>query len=217
MIARSNASASPTIGIESNGMLMSPDEFDAVGDYNHDYRYELVHGVLVVNPIPSLGEVGPNELLGNLLYAYQQYHEQGKALDATWPERYIRLSDSRRRADRVIYVGLGRMPNEDVDLPAIAVEFVSRARRNWIRDYERKRKEYEAVGLKEYWVIDRFERAMTVYRFQKRKTTETTIHPPEIYATPLLPGFELKLAQLFDYADEVTQANPRPRKRKKKP
>src|SRR5579859_1405048 len=94
------------LGPDLNGTLMSPAEFDAVEDYDENWRYELVHGVLVVNPIPLEAQVGPNEYLGVLLYLYQQEPE-GVALDATLPERYIRTLDSRRLADRVIWAGLG--------------------------------------------------------------------------------------------------------------
>src|SRR5688572_13244764 len=101
MIARTPLVAPAKIGLESNGMLMTPEEFDAIKDYDDNYTYELVHGVLVVNPIPLAGEVGPNEFLGARLLGYQEYHPQGKSLDATLPERYIRVSRGRRNADRV--------------------------------------------------------------------------------------------------------------------
>ncbi|MBI3463506.1 MAG: Uma2 family endonuclease [Planctomycetes bacterium] len=59
--------------------------------------------------------------------------------------------------------------------------------------------EYMALGVREYWVIDRFQRIMTVY------TSETgegqRVAADEIYRTPLLPGFELPLAQLLSEAD----------------
>jgi hypothetical protein len=49
---------------EMNGMLMTPEEFDAVEDGEDRYYYELVHGVLVVSPPPLPMESGPNEELG---------------------------------------------------------------------------------------------------------------------------------------------------------
>ena len=38
---------------------MTPEEFDALEEYDENYRYELVHGVLVVTPIPLAEETGP--------------------------------------------------------------------------------------------------------------------------------------------------------------
>lgn len=186
------------IGPTSAGITMSPEEFDAIDDYDDQYRYELVHGVLVVHAIPSEGEAGPNEELGFLLRLYHEQHPQGAALNATLPERYVRTADSRRRADRVIWAGLGRMPNPVHDVPTIVVEFVSAGRRDWRRDYVEKQQEYLAVGVAEYWVIDRFERKMTVYR---PSAAEIIIRESEVYRTDLLPGFELPLSRLLAAAD----------------
>src|SRR5690349_15435896 len=111
------------IGPASAGLLMTPEEFDAITDYDDRYRYELIRGVVVVNPIPSEAEGDPNEELGHLLRSYKETHPQGAALDKTLFERYLRTHDSRRRADRVIWTGLGRRPDPQVDVPTIAVEF----------------------------------------------------------------------------------------------
>jgi hypothetical protein len=66
---------------------MTPEEFDTVEEYNEEYCYELVNGVLVVTPIPLLEETGPNELLGRLLLNYQEGHSQGSSLDHTLPQQ----------------------------------------------------------------------------------------------------------------------------------
>jgi Uma2 family endonuclease len=187
----------PPVGVDSAGIRMTPEEFDAITDYDDCYRYELIHGVLVVNPIPSEAEADPNELLGYLLRLYQEQHEQGSALDLTLPERYVRLPHSRRRGDRVIWAGLGRQPDPQVDVPTIVVEFVSPGKRSWRRDYEEKRREYLDLGIQEYWIIDRFDRKMTV----SRAAAEQRIRKDETYRTDLLPGFELPVARLLAAAD----------------
>ena len=185
------------------GVRMSPEEFDlAERDPDDGSRYELVRGVLVVTPIPAEAEVGPNELLGYLLLAYQEHHPQGTALDATLSERFVHLSDGRRRADRAIWAGLGRRPDTRTDVPTIAVEFVSAGRRSWRRDYVEKRSEYETVGVQEYWIFDRFQRTLTVYGKGVGPTGERSVAEHEVYETPLLPGFALPLARILAAADE---------------
>jgi Uma2 family endonuclease len=201
MIARTRPTAPPRIGVESNGMLLTPEEFDAIQEYDENYTYELVHGVLVVNPIPLEGESGPNELLGGLLFGYREYHEHGKSLDRTLQERFVRTANSRRRADRVIWAGLGRRVIPKVDPPTIVIEFVSRSRRDRKRDYEDKRDEYSQAGVKEYWIIDRFQRCMTVFKFGGRRSKPTVVAERETYSTRLLPGFELPLARILEEAD----------------
>jgi len=181
------------LGPQQNGIGMTPQEFDAVDEFD-DYRYELIHGVLIVNPPPVEQERGPNEVLGYWLLKYQDEHSQGGHLDATLPGHTIRTPKSRRRADRVIWAGLGRQPDPAVDLPTIAVEFVSEGCRNWRRDYVEKRDEYLAVGLHEYWIFDRFRRTLTVFRKTVDGFEEQTVTEKEVYRTDLLPGFELPLA-----------------------
>jgi hypothetical protein len=48
---------------ELAGILLSPEEFDAVEECDELYNYELVHRVLIVAPPPSIGERRPNDRL----------------------------------------------------------------------------------------------------------------------------------------------------------
>ena len=196
------------LGPQQNGIRMTPDEFDAVVEYDKSFHYELIHGVVVVNPIPSYEERDPNGELEYLLRSYRDHHAQGSSLDATVAEDYVRTGDSRRRADRVIWAGLGRHPNPALDVPTIVVEFVSAGRRNWRRDYVEKRDEYLAAGVVEYWVIDRFGRMMTVFHKKNDGHDERIVKENEVYAPPLLPGFELPLARILALADRWTDTNP---------
>jgi Uma2 family endonuclease len=187
------------LGPHSNGLLLTPWEFDAA-DFEPGWRYELVNGVLTVNPPPSLKERDPNEELGRWLRNYQESHRQGGALDFTVSEQTVHIGPHRRRVDRAIWAGLGRLPSED-ETPAITVEFVSEGRRSRQRDYVVKRDEYRSAGVREYWVIDRFERRMTVYRFRRGKTTTKTVSEEQTYTTPLLPEFTVPLASLLQLMD----------------
>jgi len=190
------------LGRHSNGMLMTPEEFDATTDFDEFYSYELIHGVLIVSPPPGESERDPNGELEYLLRAYQSGHQAGSALDKTLSEQYVHLADSRRRADRVIWAGLGRMPDPKTDVPPIVVEFVSNRQRDRVRDYEEKRRQYLAIGVQEYWIIDRFQRIMTVFRGRPGEPAEQIIKENEVYRTALLTGFELPLARLLKVADD---------------
>jgi Uma2 family endonuclease len=137
------------------------------------------------------------------LLIYQETHPQGGALDLTLPEEEIATMDNRRRADRAIWTGLGRLPRKR-EKPSIIAEFVSEGRRNQERDYEQKRDEYMAIHVEEYWIFDRFERTMTVYFRRGRKRV---IKEHQIYKTHLLPGFEPPLGKLFAKADRWPDEN----------
>ncbi len=191
------------LGPELAGISLTLREFDAVEEVDENYRYELINGVLVVTPPALESERDPNEELGYLLRDYREHHPQGSILDKTLPEQTVRTRKNRRRADRVIWTGLGRVPRPRTDPPSIVVEFVSGARRDWQRDYVEKKREYAQIRIAEYWVIDRFRRTMTVYRPGQRKLV---VKEHEVYRTPLLPGFELSLARLFGVADSWGQS-----------
>ncbi len=182
----------------SNGMLMTSEEFDAVEDAERGVRYELIRGVVNVSPLPGEGQRAPNEELGHLLLTYRESHAQGSALDDTLPENYVRVEDDWRIADRVIWCGLGRRPDPRNDVPTIAVEFVSAGSRSRRRDYVEKRRQYLSRGVKEYWIIDRFRRQMTVVHADG---SERVVTEESLYQSPLLPGFILPLAKLLSVAD----------------
>jgi len=182
----------------SNGLRMSKEEFQSVEDWDRNYRYELIRGVVVVSPPASEGERGPNGELEHWLRRYRDTHSQGGALDDTLFEQEIDVGESIRRADRVIWAGLGHQPDPNVDPPTIVVEFVSPGRAAWRRDYQDKRREYAAIGVKEYWIIDRFRRTLSVCRGTDKPLI---VKEAETYTSPLLPGFELKLSELLKVAD----------------
>jgi Uma2 family endonuclease len=197
-LTRKRKTPSPTFGLDSNGILMTPEEFNN-GDFEDGWCYELINGVLIVSPIPSEQEVGPNEFLGYLLLTYKEQHPQGKSLDGTLPERYVKFGSNRRRADRVIWSGLGRMPRKK-DKPTIVVEFVSGRRRDRERDYETKRGEYQRIKIQEYWIIDRFTQTMTVHLLESGKFKKKVIPAGQTYRTKLLPGIEVPLGRLLELA-----------------
>jgi Uma2 family endonuclease len=213
---RSTARPRTRLGPRSAGVLMTPDEFDALdqGDLVEHYRYELLNGVFVVSPTPGSTERGPNDVLGFLI---NQFHENLGAkslIDATLPEQTISTAANRRRCDRAIWVGLGRTPDERVDVPAIVVEFVSNRKRDFIRDYEAKRAEYLAIGVREYWIFDRFRRVLTVFRPEGSDPIERIVAEDQTYRTELLPGFELPVGRILAAADRWGN---KPRTRSKPP
>jgi Uma2 family endonuclease len=186
-------------GPDSAGLHLTPREFDNAV-FAEDWRYELIDGVLVVTPPPLEEERDPNGELEYWLRLYQHQHPDGHHLDKTLAEQTVRTAKNRRRADRVIWAGLGRRPRRG-EKPTIVAEFVSAGKRDRLRDLEEKRDEYLALSVLEYWIIDRFARHMMVYSKQGKKVRKQIIQENEIYTTPLLPGFALPLAKLLALAD----------------
>jgi Uma2 family endonuclease len=190
-----------SLRLEMAGTLLTPEEFDAAECVDDTYSYELIHGVLVVAALPLPSETGPNQTLGNWLENYRLDHPQGSVLDGTLPEQIIRTRAGRRRADRLLWIGLGRTPRVKEDVPRIAVEFVSESRRDRRRDYQEKKVEYMELGIGEYWIIDRFRRTLTVVRKIADVIEEVVVSEGETYRTGMLPGFVLDLENLLAVAD----------------
>lgn len=182
----------------SHGTRMTLEEFRSIESFDENFRYELIHGVCLVSPYPGPGERHPNGILEYWLWLYRDTHPQGKSLDLTLSEQELVTTHGVRRADRVIWCGLGRLPAIDRDPPTIIVEFVSKTRRDRRRDYDQKRDEYAALGTAEYWIIDRFRRTLTVCL---GTATPRIVRESETYTTDRLPGFELPLGKLLAIAD----------------
>jgi Uma2 family endonuclease len=187
------------LGPRSAGLLLTPKEFDRATGIK-GWRYELINGVLVVSPYPSRAVRDMNEEFGHWLRSHRDLHPQESALDATLPEEEIAAGANRRRVDRAIWAGLGRDPEEG-EVPTIVAEFVSAGKVNQERDYLIKRAEYREIGVRQYWVIDRFRRTLTVYSFGGEKDEEILIPEGKTYESPLLPGFVLDLKRLLALAD----------------
>jgi Uma2 family endonuclease len=200
------------IGPGSAGRLMTREQFNALrpDQFIGKNRYELINGVLVVSPRAGIGERNPNDELGYLIRLYRDTPPHGSIIDGTVPEQTVPATNS-RIADRVIWTGLGRTPNEKEDIPSIVVEFVSKRRRDALRDYETKRDEYLAAGVQQYWIIDRFRRVMIVYRMGIAGPTYEIVTETQSYQTDLLPGFVLLLAKLLAKADQWKRKKDRPK------
>ncbi|HEY3965397.1 MAG TPA: Uma2 family endonuclease [Planctomycetaceae bacterium] len=190
------------LGRRHNGMRMTPEEFDAISECDELYSYELINGVLIVSPFASRHERGLNDALSQMLRNYADLHPG--VLETVF-EEYIRVKNGRRRADRVIWVGMGHPPDPERDVPTIVIEFVSQRRRDWIRDYIEKKEEYLSLGVVEYWVISRFDRTLTVFTSGKTGIEERVVTEHEIFNTSLLPGFDLPLDKLLPSQEQRKQ------------
>jgi Uma2 family endonuclease len=201
--AKASRRPAKLLGPFNAGMHLTAREFDAATfDEEPSVRYELIDGILVVTPMPLEQERDPNGELEFLLRLYQKQHPQGKNLDKTLSEQDIHCGENRRRADRVLWTGLGRRPDPVEDVPSIIIEFVSEGRRNWLRDYEEKRDEYLDIGVREYWIFDRFQRALTVFAGQAKGFKKKVVKAEQSYVTPLLPGFTVEVGKILAVAEE---------------
>ncbi|MFC1707929.1 Uma2 family endonuclease, partial [Planctomycetota bacterium] len=81
-------------------------------------------------------------------------------------------------------------------IPDIVVEVVSPGSET--RDYQDKRSEYLAAGIREYWIVDPGRGAFTALQRTGDIFEENAVQGT--YTTALLPGLTLDVSSLFDAA-----------------
>jgi Uma2 family endonuclease len=82
--------------------------------------------------------------------------------------------------------------------PDLVVEALSPS--TWRRDLGSKRARYELLGVREYWVLDPERGTATVFRRDGSAFLTPVLLSAEAgdrLTTPLLPGLEIPLAQVF--------------------
>ncbi len=184
------------VGPADHGRRMSLDEF-AEADGEPGYVYELSGGVIQVVDIPGITH-------GQALFAFDLHvfpwiasHRELVHYYGSGDQCVIRLPglQSERHPDRSFY--LSPSPGGEQPwlhwIPDIVVEVVSAGGES--RDYDEKRREYLAAGVREYWILDPAQRSALI--LQRAGDVWREHRPSGTYSTALLPGFTLDLARLF--------------------
>jgi len=81
-------------------------------------------------------------------------------------------------------------------VPLLVVEIVSESTRNI--DYRKKRAEYNAIEIPEYWIIDFSDRKVTVLFLEDGLYEETVYRDEEVIKSLLFPELQLTPAQIFN-------------------
>ncbi|HWE40426.1 MAG TPA: Uma2 family endonuclease [Isosphaeraceae bacterium] len=191
------------IGPADHGRAMTLDDFlDA--EEEPGYRYELANGVLEVTNVPN----DPHGLI--IWFLLDALSEFGRR----HPGLILRAGGSGEFQLRLPGLDTGRNPDVAVVLhgtpkdergrrpPSLVMEVVSEGADAHERDYVAKRREYLAVGLREYWIIDPIERRVTVLVRDGDVWAERIFVGDAAAEGLVLPGFRLPLAELWEQAEE---------------
>ena len=174
-------------------ILLTPEEFDNY-PFEEDKRYELDEGELIEMTRPAYKH---NRVLMNLTMAVGIYLRRQPVGESLISENLYALSGSTRRSpDLAIILGDRRQELENAKvipiIPEIAAEVLSPSETP--RMIHRKMKQYFEAGVKEVWLIDPESREVEIWiglQLAQELTGDAAI------ASPLLPGFSLKLEELF--------------------
>jgi Uma2 family endonuclease len=168
------------------------------GDHNN--RYEIVDGELFVTRAPHWKHQAICINIGTVLKLWSDESGLGEA--AITPG--IVFSDADNVIPDVVWASherLERLLDEAGHLtgaPELVVEVLSPGDKQEKRDREAKLKLYSVQGVQEYWIFDRIERKVEVYRREKAilKLAATLFTEDEL-TSPILPGFNCLVGKLF--------------------
>ena len=83
--------------------------------------------------------------------------------------------------------------------PRLVVEVVSPGKTSRERDYQRKRAQYEATGIPEYWIVDTQEERVTVLFLEEGRYVEVGVfREEEMILSPMFGELKLTARQIFD-------------------
>jgi Uma2 family endonuclease len=191
------------IGPPDHGRPMSLAEFEHA-KVQEGYLYELSRGIITVSDVPNRLHMRQLNAVQDQLYLYKLTHPgRIHAINAGSDcKLLVPAFESERHPDLSLYL-TESPPIEDATLwrhwfPEIVIEIVSPSSRK--RDYEEKPEEYLRLGAKEYWIVDGRKKVMVVMRRVRNQWVESTIKPPDLHRTRLLPGLEFSCEAVFQAA-----------------
>ncbi len=170
---------------------------DYMEHYAHDH-YEWVDGELIKIMPGSLLHTTLMFFLAQVLHAYFSFNEIGRIIIQPYVMRLDNIP-SRREPDLQVILNTnpGQLTETYMHGAAdICIEIVSPE--SIERDYDDKLKEYEAGGVREYWIFDPNRKSVQFHRLNE-SGTYTHIRPDAegTYQTPLLPNFSLNVPTLW--------------------
>lgn len=191
------------IGPADQGRTMTLDEFEEA-DFEEGYRYELARGILEVSEIPGELHAVVVWLLLSAIRDYQRDH----------PGVIYRAGGGSEYRFRFPVMQSGRHPDVAVTLrntprdwrgfrrASMPFEVVSKGAEARDRDHVTKRAEYPAYGLLEYWIVDPWEKMVTVLNRDGDTWREQVYRDDEPAPSLVLPGRALRVSDLWRAIEE---------------
>jgi len=161
-------------------------------------RHEILDGEHYVTPAPFIRHQIISSNLHSLLGPFIRKQRLGKLLaaptdvlfsphDIAQPDLLF-ISNERQ--------GILTEPNVQ-GAPDLVIEILSKRTRR--RDERLKLERYDLCGVLEYWIVDPERRSAKLYRRDgDRLRLATELSVGEVLTSPLLPGLEIPLAEIFE-------------------
>ena len=163
-------------------------------------RYEIIDGELFVTRAPHWKHQNVSVKIGMALEGWSVGSGLGEA--AINPGLVFSETDS--VIPDVVWASYERLETmldeagHLVAAPELVVEVLSPGEKNERRDKEAKLKIYSTYGVLEYWIADRQQRKLEVYRREGGLLKlAVSLYAADELTSPVLPGFRVDVSQLF--------------------
>ncbi|MBI4715000.1 MAG: Uma2 family endonuclease [Nitrospirae bacterium] len=163
-------------------------------------RHELIDGEHHMTPAPSTRH---QRISRRLLTAFENFLKNSKRGEVFYAPTDVVLSDMDVvQPDLLIVLA----PHASIitekciqGVPDLLVEILSETTRKI--DEVVKRKLYERYGVQEYWIVDPELETVKIYRMTERgyaRADEVSLEGGDALSTPLLPGLQISLSEIFE-------------------
>jgi Uma2 family endonuclease len=164
-------------------------------------RYEIIDGELIVTRAPHWNHQNAILNLSVALANWSRLTGLGKV--SVTPG--LIFTDDDNVIPDLVWIStdrLSRSLDESghlVSAPELIVEVLSVGSDNERRDREVKRKLYAVRGVREYWIVDWHRQQIEIFRRDSQGLPlVATLFASDVLMSPLLPEFQLLIAEIFD-------------------
>lgn len=183
----------------TDGRRLTYDDFLLFPD--DGLRHEIIDGEHYVTPSPNRRH---QELVGRLYFEIElflrQHRGQGRVFLAPFDVVFTRWDVVEPDLLFVAADQDGILTEKNVQgAPALVIEVLSPGTRH--TDENAKRRLFDRGGVREYWLVDPDVDGVVIYGRAAgsalRPASRLTVGNGDVLTTPLLPGFSLRLTDLF--------------------
>jgi Uma2 family endonuclease len=163
-----------------------------------DRPCELIDGTLVEKPVGNWESF----LAARIIILLGSFVTRNKLGICSAPDGPVKTSPSRIRIPDVSFFSADQFPGRKIPRvpvmlfsPVLAIEVLSKS--NTKREMQQKLKEYFAAETREVWLVDPKRLSIAIYERGDDKPVHVYNGNETLARRKLLPGFRLKLAELF--------------------
>lgn len=175
------------------GRRMAEDEFVTWCRDHQGVRAEWVNGGVVVMSPASVDHVDLADFLIAVMRIYVEQHDLGRVFAQEYISRFRSGERTLRRLPDIMFVARDRLnlirPTYLDGPPDLVVEVVSPD--SVARDYREKYLDYQAAGVREYWIVDPLSRTLEASRLEDGAFRRVEEAGGRV-ASGVLPGFFLR-------------------------